>query len=317
MAVSCVTILVVSVPGYILTSLKAVGAVPILIGMMVILAVMLPLPIYWHERGDEDRRESTLVMVWALVLASILRYPVLVAARLRMPLRDAGFASIDHSLGVTVPAMMHWAARYTWAGIVLNKSYLLLHPLLLVAIFLPALAGRRKEAQELLVANCIAFSIGVPLFALFPAVGPWTIYHLAAYTGQMQCESFLLALRGYGTFLAMPGQGAPIVCFPSFHVIWAVLSTRALWGFRSLRIPVSILAALISISTMTTGWHYFVDVLGGLAVAVVSILAAQAYLLGIRWKATNIRKVAAWVDPASPSALHRAHTAHTKLPSSP
>ena len=72
------------------------------------------------------------------------------------------------------------------------------------------------------------------------------------------------------------------MCFPSFHVIWAVLSARALWGFRRLRIPVSMLAGLLSVSTMTTGWHYFVDVLGGLVVAEVSILAAKAYLLG--WK---------------------------------
>ena len=38
---------------------------------------------------------------------------------------------------------------------------------------------------------------------------------------------------------------------------------------------------------MTTGWHYFVDVLGGLVVAEVSILAAKAYLLGWRGTATR------------------------------
>lgn len=79
------------------------------------------------------------------------------------------------------------------------------------------------------------------------------------------------------------------MCFPSFHVIWAVLSARALWGFRYLPVPVTMLAALISISTMTTGWHYFADVLGGLMIAWISILAAKAYLLGIPSKRTSVR----------------------------
>ncbi len=182
---------------------------------------------------------------------------------------------------------MQWAARHSWAGIVLNRSYALLLPMLLTAIFLPALAGKRKEAQEFIAANGIAFAIAVPLFAVFPAVGPWVVYHFAARIDQQQCESLLFALRTSGTFLAMPGQDTAIMCFPSFHVVWAVLSARTLWGFRSLRIPVSALAALILISTMTTGWHYFVDVLGGLVVAVVSILLARSYLLGMRFKGTG------------------------------
>ena len=287
MAVTCSAILAVSVLGCRLTSITAIGTAGILIAVMAILAVMLPVPVYWHEKGHEDRREASLVIFWTAVLAAILRYPLLVAARLRMPLRDPLFASIDRSLGVNVPAIMQWAARHSWAGIVLNRSYALLLPMLLTAIFLPALTGKRKEAQEFVAANGIAFAIAVPLFAVFPAVGPWVVYHFAARIDQQQCESLLFALRTSGTFLAMPGQGTAIMCFPSFHVVWAVLSARTLWGFRSLRMPASALAALILISTMTTGWHYFVDVLGGLVVAVVSILLARSYLLGMRFKGTG------------------------------
>jgi membrane-associated phospholipid phosphatase len=35
---------------------------------------------------------------------------------------------------------------------------------------------------------------------------------------------------------------------------------------------------MITVSTLTTGWHYFVDVLGGLTISILS-LAVSNYLL--------------------------------------
>jgi membrane-associated phospholipid phosphatase len=66
-----------------------------------------------------------------------------------------------------------------------------------------------------------------------------------------------------------------LICFPSFHVIWAILFAQALWGFRYLRIPVALLAGLIIMSTLTTGWHYFVDVLAGILLASFAVLTAK------------------------------------------
>ena len=70
-------------------------------------------------------------------------------------------------------------------------------------------------------------------------------------------------------------QEAGVVCFPSFHVAWAIFFVAALWGFRWLRIPAVIVSAMVILSTMTTGWHYFVDVLGGIVLAVISIVFAK------------------------------------------
>jgi membrane-associated phospholipid phosphatase len=62
---------------------------------------------------------------------------------------------------------------------------------------------------------------------------------------------------------------------------------------------VSALAVLILISTMTTGWHYFVDVLGGLLVAVISILLARSYLLGMSFKGVASDRPRSNLRPAS------------------
>jgi membrane-associated phospholipid phosphatase len=47
--------------------------------------------------------------------------------------------------------------------------------------------------------------------------------------------------------------------------------------FRPIRIPVALLAGMIILSTLTTGWHYFSDVLAGIAVAAISMVIAKIH----------------------------------------
>ena len=70
-------------------------------------------------------------------------------------------------------------------------------------------------------------------------------------------------------------QGLGVITFPSYHVFFALNLT---WAARSIK-PVFLFLIALNIvnilSTMTTGWHYFVDVVAGfvlfaLALALVS-----------------------------------------------
>jgi membrane-associated phospholipid phosphatase len=274
MACGTLTVLIISVIGCKLTSIHTdIGGRVIAIVMT--LAMVAPLPIYWHEKGRHVLREAALVIPWELLLAATLSFPVLIAARLRLPLQDSLFAHIDQSLGVNLPGIVEWADQH-WLGAVITKSYLWLLPLLAAAAFAPPLMGQMKHAREFLLANLIAFAIGVPLFALLPAAGPSYYYHFAPNPAQAACLVQLLSLRLPGPYM-FQGQGADVVCFPSFHVVWAILCAAALWGFRPMRIPVATLSAIIIASTLTTGWHYFTDVLGGIAVAVLSLAIARIY----------------------------------------
>ena len=270
MALACATIAGGSIVACKLTSAQ-LNMGDVTIALLAALAGLLPLPLYWHEKQRVDMREGAMAILWALVLAAILPLSVGAAARAGMPLQDANLARLDALFGISVPSMMTWASHHL-VGTVVNWSYGLLVPQLPIAILLPALTGRWKDARGFLIGNIAAFAIGVPAFALVPAVGPWYVYHLAATAEQIRCQSDLLLLRVPGPYSF---HAAGIVCFPSFHVIWAILCARALWGFRLLRIPVTVLAGMIILSTMTTGWHYFSDVLAGVIVAILSIAAAQ------------------------------------------
>ncbi|MGA2754474.1 MAG: phosphatase PAP2 family protein [Terracidiphilus sp.] len=246
--------------------------VPSLIVLLVFSGVQI-IPDPWRNVRRHDLREAALTIPWAIFLFLLLGFIPDIAARLGMgvDLQDTHFTRLDEWFGVSVPGIVGWASRH-WLGQLANKSYPQLPRLILISLLLPALTGKVKQAQQFVTANLVAFAVGMPLFALLPAIGPWYSYHFVASPEQAKCQSDMLLIRQLGPYSHHP---CAIVCFPSFHVTWAILCVPALWVFRPLRIPVAVFSGLIVFSTMTTGWHYFCDVLGGILVAAVSTATAN------------------------------------------
>jgi hypothetical protein len=274
MACSCSVVLLATLLACKLASLSLPDPLGLTIGLGFASAVVFTVTIYWHERGKMDLRDAVLTIPWVFFLAVTLPLLVLAAARLDMPLQDENLARFDRLFGISVPQIVSWSSRHR-VGTLVNRTYTLLGPLLMVSIFLPALTGKVKNAQQFVLANLIAFAIGLPLFALLPAIGPWYGYHVEATPHQIDCQSAILLFRAPEHRITHIDA---IICFPSFHAIWAIFCAAALWGFRFLRIPAALLSGMIIVSTVTTGWHYVIDVAAGIAVACVSLVIANAGL---------------------------------------
>jgi membrane-associated phospholipid phosphatase len=58
-----------------------------------------------------------------------------------------------------------------------------------------------------------------------------------------------------------------------------MLSAAALGPYRKLRLALTGLCAAVCVSTVTTGWHYLIDLVGGLAVTLAAQPAARVLLL--------------------------------------
>jgi PAP2 superfamily len=72
----------------------------------------------------------------------------------------------------------------------------------------------------------------------------------------------------------------------SFHTILAVLAGVALWSIPYARWLTALWAGLIVVSTVTTGWHYIIDVVTGAAIASVCVCLAKVYTrLECKWLA--------------------------------
>jgi len=242
---------------------------------ILLLPMLLIAPASFHQRGKWDRRDAVLMLPWTLVVAALVAQAAPTAIAHAYPLRDELWRNIDVHLGISVPAILAFTVAHPFLESLLRFNYYwMLHPLLLAAIFLPASIGRRVAAQRFILVNAIAFVLALPCMLLLPAVGPWVAWHFPPNVAQRATEMSIDSLR-HGTMSGTDSFGG-IICFPSFHVFWAVVSAHALQSFRVLRYPSIIVAALISISTVTTGWHYGIDVIAGLFLALLTTILANS-----------------------------------------
>ncbi len=274
MAYACAIALLVSTIGCRLTSIHVPDLGALALGFAFALVTVLALALYLHENGKFYLCDASMTIFWALTYTALLGYPTTVAARLMLsiPLQDAHFVEWDRWLGVNASDVSIWASHHRYGNLV-NRSYALLFPLMQLTILLPILTGKVKYAQKFITANLVAFAIGLPVFALLPGIGPWYGFHLSARPDQAACTALIILIRQPGPYLYRYPSG--VICFPSFHVVWAVLCSYALWGFRRLRIPVCVFSSLIVISTLTIGNHYFCDVIAGAVLAAVAIVITE------------------------------------------
>ncbi len=216
-------------------------------------------------------RDACFLMTWGFILSDLLVLPSYVAARTGLPLQDGLFTTMDQTLGIDVGLIVRWVHQHAFVNRAAEQIYSSMEWLVAAAAILPAMAGKAGYAKRFLVSALLAAVIGSALFAILPAAGPWEGYSFTPYPNQPLASAELRMMRTAGPVAIDPATSCGLIAFPSFHVALSILAAAALWGFRWLRVPAIMLASLITLSTMAVGWHYGMDVLGGIGVAVISL----------------------------------------------
>jgi membrane-associated phospholipid phosphatase len=195
------------------------------------------------------------------------------AASLGHPFVYRQLAWSDAALGLSANAFGRWTDSRPLISTILSVAYFSMLPQTIVVI---AFLGLRDEAERLyeFLANFMLCAIvAVAVFYFAPAIGSCANGTIPDHYAPV--VEHLLSLRdGSRTIVDRQTQG--LITFPSFHAIWAVLLT---WAFRGRRlfVPILMLNALVLVSTIPIGMHYFVDVFAGVALCAV-VIPASAYL---------------------------------------
>jgi len=234
------------------------------------------------QRGDPQIvyvLGCTAQIIFATCLLAPLSY---VAAVVNLPLQDANLYAIDQALGLDWRAYLEFVSAHPVLARWLSLGYTMIGwPIFFIPVLLAAAACYRRM-QEFILAFTLALAVTVIISALVPAIG--VFYHLGLNVADfpnINGGGYLGELRdlppvrdGSLRHLELFGL-AGLVTFPSFHASSAILYAWALWPVRWFR-PVAILcnAAMLA-ATPIDGGHYFIDVIAGVAIAVLAIVAAR------------------------------------------
>jgi membrane-associated phospholipid phosphatase len=233
------------------------------------------------------RRDPQVVFVLGataqIVLITVLMTPLTyVAAAADYPLRDATLQAIDEALGLDWRGYLVFVNQHPVLAQWLTYGYTMIKwPIFAIPVVLAA-AGRYVRLQEFVLAFALALAATTVISAFVPAIG---VFHQLgldpAQYENLQPGGYLEQLRelplvrdGSRRLLDLLGL-AGVVTFPSFHAASALIYGWALWPVRLMR-PLAVAAnAMMLASTPIDGGHYFIDIVAGLAVAALAIVAAR------------------------------------------
>ena len=201
-------------------------------------------------------------------VGSCLSYVAMAASP--FPLADGMLNRADAALGFDWLAWFAWVETHAGLHFLLARAYASI-PLQVLGLLLYFSYMNPKRVDELLLATVISTVIIIPSMVVLPAVGAWSLYGV----GVEPWRADILGLRSHTLLTVDSMQG--IVAFPSFHTTLGVLLAHMARG-HAWFFPILFLNLLLIVSVPSVGAHYAVDVLGGLAVASVTVATSRSIL---------------------------------------
>ena len=238
---------------------------------------------------------ACLMVVLGLSLAC-LSY---VGAMSSLPLRDPEIIWADRHLGFDWLKIMARLDHWPTVLMVLDGAYATFTSQIIATALILLVARRTRELDRFLVTFVCATMIAVITSALVPTVGPMAALarnsqfaHLATL-GRNTGET-VLALRGGALKTIELDAINGIISFPSLHAAVAIIVPFTLRWNKPLFWALATLDVAMFVSAVPSGNHYFADIGGGVAVAVLAILCGRHVHEQLeRWSATTFANVIA------------------------
>jgi hypothetical protein len=219
--------------------------------------------------GSRIGATAEWILLWLIfsVAGAVMTY---LAAAQDGAVYDARLALLDAELGFRWSGWLAFVAVHPLLKSVFAVAYGSLLPQVLFSVFWFSFRRWDHRNAELLTNATLALLLTTAVFFLFPALGPCV--------GVPACHDAyvedLVGLR-HGSLPSLDMMLLKgVIAFPSFHAALAMLFTYAHRRSPTF-LPMAVFNGLMLLSIPSEGGHYLVDIIGGVVVGGVAILATS------------------------------------------
>ena len=210
------------------------------------------------------------VYYWTFVTTSALTQGV--QATPFLPI-DEYLVTADYWFGINTPLIMAWVHTHPFIHQWLNKIYFSLTWQLTIIPAVMLCFNARKMLSVFFISVLISFFIGTAIYYFFPTMAPSGVFHSIYFTKQQHATS--LAFYQVHHRIPITESDGGLIAFPSFHVVWALILTYCCFPKKYIFYPLFIYNLILIASTVLLGWHYLMDVLSGILLALIGIYLAE------------------------------------------
>ena len=206
------------------------------------------------------------------------------------PTHDVLFANLDRLIfHASVANISIWSTNHLsmWSLRFLEFIYYGMFGQLAANLVFTALRGNQKYAVKYVRTILICYAIALTVFALCPVKGPYSIgmLHITSYPRSLATfwsqEAFLTKAQALFAHHLTPDVSLVTfndyyVGFPSLHTALPIISLWFLRPWKRLaRIKLFVYLTLLLPAIVLLGWHFLMDMVGGVAAAFLSIWIAE------------------------------------------
>lgn len=209
------------------------------------------------------------------VFSVLILFPL---TELSWPFADRLLAGIDNDLGFFWPAFAKLIVENEWLLVGGQFIYHSFNWQPIIVVIIAVSSGQIRRCWVFVTASAFAAIATMAIYPFVPAAGPCVHYGLSfeefGALGKFpwQFGPELARLREQSGGVIRAESVFAMVSFPSYHAVAAVLFAWAVWPIKWARIPFLVFNLFMLAATVVIGIHYLSDVLGGILVAIITII---------------------------------------------
>lgn len=237
----------------------------------------------FHFRGARWRAAFSALIPWIYLTFSLqimLAWNASIVSVRHFNLYDTFFQRLDWTLfHISVQHFSHSAPGLYLPA---EAMYYSMPGVMGAAMLFLCLAGDREAAWDFAGSIAVAYYISLIVFFILPAKGPYSLdpIHLPAYlpTASIQHALAFNARVLYHHSAWVSSAYGYFISFPSMHIVQPLLAGWYMRRWKRVSAIVFLYCALLIPSILILDWHYVVDLVGGILVAILAAWLAPISL---------------------------------------